>query len=54
MPVFLEKSFHRRLIVNEGNHNVSVFTVVGFWMVKGTPSEITDKCLEARKIVKGE
>lgn len=31
-----------------------IFAVGGSWMVKGTPSEITDKCLEARKIVKGE
>ena len=31
-----------------------IFAVGGSWMVKGTPSEIKDKCLEARKIVKGE
>ena len=31
-----------------------IFAVGGSWMVKGTPSEITEKCLEARKIVKGE
>ena len=26
----------------------------GSWMCKGTPAEITAKCLEARKIIKGE
>lgn len=26
----------------------------GSWMCKGTPEEITAKCLEARKIIKGE
>ena len=31
-----------------------IFAVGGSWMVKGTPSEITEKCLVARKIVKGE
>ena len=26
----------------------------GSWMCKGTPAEITEKCLSARKIIKGE
>jgi len=31
-----------------------IVAVGGSWMCKGTPAEITEKCLAARKIVKGE
>ena len=30
-----------------------IIAVGGSWMVKGTPEEITQKCLEATNIVKG-
>lgn len=34
--------------------NNKVYACGGSWLVKGTPEEITNICLEARKIVKGE
>lgn len=34
--------------------NSKIIACGGSWMCKGTPSEITAKCLEARKIIKGE
>lgn len=31
-----------------------IFACGGSWLVKGTPEEITKKCLEARSIIKGQ